>query len=151
MFLEFSDWVIFSDVENTRTYCAEEAVERCTCGYCENFYKAVDGAYPNLRYFLSRFGVDMEAPESLIPITPELYQASYAVRGKILRFGSEPIWIHDIPVTLEEGSEPQWFFLNLGFMHIPWVLSQDPDTIPKAHGLSDMLADIKRKKTSQQF
>ncbi len=152
MFLEFADWLIYADTDATRTYSAEEAAAHCTCGYCLNFYQAVDKAYPNLRYFLSRFGVDIEAPESLIPITPELYQASYVVQGKILRNGSEPIWVHDIAVTLEEDSEPDWFILNLGLMNIPWVLSQHPDTVPKPYGLSDMLADLKQDtKAPQQF
>lgn len=150
MILELSDWLFFADVDSTRSYCAEEASQRCTCGYCRNFYATVDKAYPDLRYFLSRFGVDIEAPESLIPITSDLYQASYVVQGKILRTGSEPIWVHDIAVTMEEDDEPDWFIINLGLMELPWMLPQSPDTVPKPYGLSDMLADIKHKTTPQQ-
>ncbi len=152
MFLEFSDWLIYADKEATCTYCAEESADRCNCGYCRNFYAAVDSVYPNLRYFLSKFGVDMEAPESLIPITPELYQASYMVQGKILRLGSEPIWIDNIAITLEESCEPEWFVINLGLMNIPWILEEDPKHIPKPYGLSDILADIiQDNKTPQQL
>lgn len=150
MFLEFSDWLIYSDKDTTRTYCEEEYSSRCTCGYCRNFCATVDAAYPAIRYFLSKFGVDIEVPESLIPITPELYQASYAAQGKILRVGSEPIWVNGIAVTVEEDSEPDWFIINLGLMSLPWVLSDDPNTIPAPYGLSDMLADIKEK-TPQQL
>jgi len=150
MILEFSDWLLFVDLDSTRAYCAEEAANHCTCGYCRNFYGVIDRAYPDLRYFLSRFGVDIEAPEALIPITDELYQASYVVQGKILRVGSEPIWIHDIAVTLENDEEPDWFVINLGIMKLPWILPQSPDTVPKPYGLSDLLSDIKHKETPQQ-
>ena len=143
MILEFSDWMFFADVENTKSYSAQELAEHCTCGYCENFYKVIDKTYPNLRYFLSRFGADIEAPDSLIPITSELYQASYAIQGKIIRKGSEPIWVHDVAITMEDTEEPDWFLIQLGVMNLPWVLDQDPDSIPKPYSLSDMIEDIK--------
>lgn len=150
MFLEFSDWLIYADKEATRTYYAEESDDRCTCGYCRNFCASVDTVYPALRYFLSKFGADIEVPESLIPITPELYQASYLAEGKILRFGSEPIWVNGIAVTIEEDSEQGWFIINLGLMTLPWVVSDDPHSIPAPYGLADMLADFKEK-TPQQL
>lgn len=144
MILEFSDWLFFADIDSTRAYAEEEVSEHCTCAYCRNYYQVVDKAYPNLRYFLSRFGIHIEAPEALTPITSELYQATYVAQGKILRKGSEPIWIHDIAVTVEEDSEPNWFLIHLGIMKLPWVLAESPNTIPKPYGLSDMLADIKK-------
>ena len=145
MFLEFSDWLIFADKDATRTYCAEEFESRCTCGYCRNFCATVDTAYPAVRHFLDKFGVNIEVPESLIPITPGTYQASYVAQGKVLRFGSEPIWLGDIAVTIEEDEEPDWFIIHLGLMSLPWVIPDDPYSIPAPYGLADMLADIKEK------
>lgn len=142
MILEFSDWLLFADVDSTRAYAEDEVANHCTCAYCQNYYRVIDKTYPNLRYFLSRFGVNIEAPESLIPITAELYQATYAAQGKILRKGSEPIWIHDVAVTLEEDGEENWFSIHLGIMKLPWVLEGDPKTIPSPYGLSEMLSDI---------
>ena len=147
MILEFSDWMFFADTESTKEYAEQELAEHCKCGFCQNFYQVVDKTYPDLRYFLSRFGANIEAPESLIPISPELYQASYVVQGKILRIGSEPIWVHDIAITAEE-EDPDWFILQLGIMNLPWSLPQDPDSIPKPYGLSDMILDIMKKKTA---
>ena len=129
MFLEFADWLMYLDKPATRTYHAQEAQDRCQCQYCKNFYQSVDAIYPDLRYFLSRFGVDIETPESLIPITAELYQASFAVQGKILRFGSDPIWVNGIAVTAEEY-ESESFLLQIGLMNIPWTMPQSPDTLP---------------------
>ena len=143
MILEFSDWMFFADLESTKAYSAKEAQAHCTCGYCENYYKIVDKIYPELHYFLSRFGAKIDAPESLIPITSELYQASYAIQGKIIRMGSEPIWIHDIAITMENTEDPEWFLIQVGIMKLPWVLDQDPNELPKPYGLSDMISDIK--------
>ena len=125
MFLEFSDWLMYVDKAATRTYHAQEAQDRCLCDFCKNFYGSVDAVYPDLRYFLSRFGVDIEAPESLTPITAELYQASYLVQGKILRFGVDPIWVHDIAIMAEE-CEQESFLLQIGLMKIPWTLPHGP-------------------------
>ena len=144
MLLEFSDWLFYSDWDATRAYAAEEMAEHCTCAYCRNYYRIVDSVYPNLRQFLSRFGAEIEAPESLTPITSELYQASFVVQGKILRKGSEPIWVHDIAITAEENVEPDWFVIQLGIMKLPWVLEQSLDSVPEPYGLADMISDIRK-------
>ena len=143
MILEFSDWLIYADVEATRTYCAEEAEDRCNCGYCKNFYASVDTRYPDLRFFLSKFGVDIQVPDSLVPLTPELYQASFVVQGKILRVGSDPIWVNNVAITLEEDTEQNCFIINLGLMNIPWTLQEDPKNFPKPYGLTDIMYDFK--------
>ena len=127
MILEFSDWLILSDNDSNAAYSTEEAEHHCTCAWCRNFYETVDKQYPGLRYFLSRFGLDIEAPESLQPITPQLYQATYVADGKILRQGSEPIYVDGLPITVEPDIEPDTFYLHVGLMNLPWVLEEaDP-------------------------
>lgn len=143
MILEFHDWIFFVDVESTKVYAAEELLEHCTCAYCRNFYQVVDSIYPNLRYFLSRFGANIEAPESFTPITSDLYQATYVVQGKIIRKGSEPIWVHDIAITVDDYEEPDFFLIQFGIMKLPWILEQSLDTVPKPYGLTDILSVIK--------
>ena len=151
MFLEFSDWLFVVDLENNRTYYRDERENRCNCGYCLNYFLTVDRQYPDLRYFLSRFGVDIEAPEALVPISYSLYEASYGVQGKILRFGSGPIWVNGLAITIEKDEDPDWFVLNLGIMELPWLLDKHPDSLPEPYGLSDIFSDIKHKNTPQQI
>ena len=152
MILEFSDWLFLVNVESNKTYSTEEAESHCTCTWCRNFYRTVNHAYPDLRYFLSRFGLDIEAPESLQPITPELYQASYIAEGKILRQGSEPIYINELPITVEPCDEPEYFELQVGLMKLPWVMKEDPATLPTPAGLPDLFSDFKNRqqKIAQQ-
>jgi len=143
MILEFSDWLLLSDNETNAAYSVEEAQQHCTCPWCRNFYNTVDKRYPGLRYFLSRFGLDVEAPESLQPITPELYQASYVADGKILRQGSGPIFIDDLPITIEPDVEPDAFYLHVGLMNLPWVLEEDPRTLELPNGANDIFSSFK--------
>ena len=139
MLLEFSDWLFLADVPANRIYCTEESGNRCNCAYCKNYFKTIDNNYPNLRYFVSRFGMDLEVPESLVPITHEVYQSSYIVQGKILRKGSIPIFVDDVAITAEEDTEPGYFTLNLGLMNLPWVLDEDPAQLTPPISIQEML------------
>lgn len=139
MILEFSDWLFAVDVAANHIYSIEEAESHCNCSYCRNFYKTVDKKYPNIRYFLSRFGIGLEAPESLLPITHEVYQCSYIVQGRILRKGSIPIFVDDVAITPEEDTEPGYFTLHLGVMTLPWVLDEDPTLLTPPISVCDML------------
>ena len=143
MILEFSDWLLLSDNDTNAAFSTEEAAQHCTCAWCRNFYKTVDTQYPGLRYFLSRFGLDIEAPESLQPITPQLYQASYVSDGKILRQGSEPIYVDGLPITVEQDAEPDTFYLHVGLMNLPWVLEEDPNELPLPSGAGDVFASFR--------
>ena len=151
MILEFSDWIIYVDKDATCVYYAEEADDRCNCSFCKNFYASVDRLYPDLRNFLSKFGVDIQTPESLIPLTPELYQASFIVQGKIIRGSLEPIWVNGIAVTLEEDTVSNSFIVNFGLMNIPWTLEEDPDMNAKPYGLTDIMNEFKQNITPQQI
>jgi hypothetical protein len=105
----------------------------------------VDLAYPDLRYFLRKFGVNIEAPDSLLPVTTELYQAVYPVTGKILRSGSQPIFVSDLPITVEQetGGEEDIFLLNTGLMNLPWVLEEEPVSDADVTALDDLFASFK--------
>ena len=140
MILEFSDWLLLSNNDSNAAYSTEEAEQHCTCPWCRNFYKTVDKAYPGLRYFLSRFGLDIEAPETLQPITQEMYQATYVAEGKILRQGSEPIYIDGLPITVEPDIEPDVYYLHVGLMKLPWVLLEDPNELPLPSGTGDIFS-----------
>lgn len=145
MFLEFGDWLFYADRDATAVYYGEEVATHCTCTHCRNFYRAVDKPYPNIRYFLSRFGVDIEAPESLIPIHHKLYQTSFLVRGRVLRQGSDPIYVDNVPITVDVCPEEEHFLLNLGFLELPWVLDEAPASDVCPAGVDDFFRDFKKK------
>ena len=149
MFLEFADWLIYADVESNRTYAKQELSEHCLCAFCKNFYNTVDRHYPNVRYFLSKFGLEIEAPDSLIPIPERLYQVSYEAEGRVLRWGSEPIQVGELPITIEEDTENGLILLNLGLMELPWSLDESPDSVKKPDGIPDLFASFRKEKTQQ--
>ncbi len=132
MILTIADWKLDIDLEATMEYSASEAREHCTCAYCRNFYASVDGTYPQLRPFLAQFGLDIEAPDELMPFddgTNIIYDAVYTVCGTIVQQGSEMI-ILDIPVHFENGAmvnteipEP-CVSVSIGLFSIPWVLDE---------------------------
>lgn len=126
MILEFSDWIFNIDTDATAQYYFEESSDRCECGFCRNFYATVDMFYPDLRFFLKKFSIDPGIPEMLLPFRSTLYQASYYTFGKILRYGSGPILVNGVTVTVEEGEEPDSILLHIGLMELPWILEEDP-------------------------
>ena len=116
---------------------AAQAKDHCMCGYCRNFYAAVDETYPSMRSFLSLFGVDIEGPDELSPFEPTIYEASYIVNGEILTKGHTEIRVDDIPVAVlpsesadmdTERPEP-YFVIIIGLMELPWLLEEDPKDV----------------------
>lgn len=132
MILQIDDWKFDVDMSRTMEYSASEAAEHCTCAYCRNFYAAVDACYPNLRPFLAQFGIDIEAPDELMPFTATHMMVLYAVSGRILQYNKHPILQCDVridPEPLEtsmintECPGPA-FVLSVGPFDIPWVLDE---------------------------
>ena len=62
MILQYGDWRFLVDVEATKERTARYSYEHCQCGYCKNFYDAVDIAHPHLRPAMEQFGVHLEGP-----------------------------------------------------------------------------------------
>lgn len=132
MILKIADWEFDIDMERTMAYSAAEAAEHCDCAYCRNFYAAVDGAFPKLRPFLTKFGVDIEAPDELMPFTATNMMALYAVSGNILQYGKDPIMEccvridpepHSVSLINTECPRPI-FILSVGTFELPWVLDE---------------------------
>ena len=133
MILSIDDWRFDVDLAATMEYSAAEAAEHCDCAYCRNFYEAVDDAYPGLRLFLAQFGLDIEAPDELMPFDTEdgmSYDAVYAVCGKILTVGREMIACCDAYVAPEADAQIEHscfklcFYLTVNDLHMPWVLDE---------------------------
>ena len=140
MIIDIDDWKFDVDLTATMEYSAAEAAEHCTCGYCRNFYTAVDAAYPNLRPFFARFGIDIEAPEELSPYEGTLLDACYAVNGKVLHRGRKPMIVDGLPIDVSDAEENDInvncpnpnFVLLTGLMEVPWVLDEPMDEVVSA-------------------
>ena len=137
MTLQLGDWVLDADVNLTMELSGNQVKEHCTCGYCRNYYQAIEDFCPSLSSFLSAFGVNIQGPDELSPFEPTIYEASYIVQGRILSKGSMPISIDGIPLHIcsheesdLETEHPQPFFvLTLGLIQLPWVLKDPMDEV----------------------
>jgi len=154
MCIRIDDWEFAVDVTATMLYSAQEAAEHCTCAYCRNYYDSVDAAYPQLRPFLAQFGVDITAPDELIPYEPPTQMvAFYGVSGKILRTGKKPLLAGNLciyPETVEEAkvntflSKPH-FFLRTDLMQLSWVLDEPMDEVCSPANQPDFLRRTVRR------
>lgn len=127
MILQIDGWKFDIDMVRTMEFSAREAAEHCDCAYCRNFYAAVDGNYPQLRPFLARFGVDIEAPEEMLPVidTELLYDPTYKVYGKILSFGSYEMACGSCSlIARKEDADADWFLLDCYGVILPWILDE---------------------------
>lgn len=137
MLLEIDEWKFDIDFAATMEYSAGEAREHCTCAYCRNFYAAVDDTYPELRPFLGQFGLDIEAPDELMPFAATNVSVLYAVSGRIVTRGSGPIMAGDIRVFPEEWEismvntdcPDPIFILDAGPFDLPWLLDEAIDDV----------------------
>lgn len=137
-----NDWVFNVDVPLNMEISSAQAKEHCTCGYCRNYYAAIDKACPTLRPFLANFGIDIEGPDELSPFEPTIYEASYIINGTIAQPSESGFFIDWIPVKVlssqradmdTERPDPYFVFV-VGLIELPWVLQEDPaDVISPAN------------------
>ena len=153
MIIKIDDWVFDVDLGTTMAYSAGEAEAHCTCGYCRNFYAAVDVSYPDLRPFLAGFGIDVEAPEELLPYEPTVMDGYYAVCGKVIQMGRNPMTVNGLSVTVVNTDEvhinvfcPEpYFVLNTGFLELPWVLDEAAEDVVSAANEPSFLEKISER------
>lgn len=138
MILEYLDWRFDVDMEATRKKTEENASDHCMCAYCRNFYDTVDMAHPGLKEVLRDFGVNLEGPSELLPFEPTLVLACYRVQGRILSWGSAPLWAGDVLIQPEIADEHS-FFLWVGEMELPWVQDEAPDEVVSPANLPEFL------------
>ena len=131
MLRNVEDWQFEVDMTATMAYSAQEAEDHCDCAYCRNYYRAAD---PQLRALLGSFGLDLEAPDELMPydFPAEMqYEGCYAVAGTILQVGKKPFLCGDAVVSpcvneeldVHTGISEPYFLLNVS-VSLPWVLEE---------------------------
>lgn len=151
MIVKIDDWAFDVAITATMEYSAKEAAEHCTCAYCRNFYTAVDFCYPELRPFLARFGLDVEAPDRMSPVDYSRdridYDPIYYVFGKIQNYGLYELsagLANIVPSPMEGKLEGKpCFRLDLYEVSLPWVLDEPfeggiPEPSPKSSWLGRM-------------
>ncbi len=131
MIINIADWEFDIDLQRTMAYSHAEALAHCDCAYCRNFYLAVDNAYPQLRAFLTQFGVDLEAPDELMPYDVDgrmLYEGTYVVFGRIRKPGKQGFAFGNASLLpMEEDGydfEEPYFVLTLERIILPWMLDE---------------------------
>lgn len=144
MILEIDDWCFDIDAGKTGEYSSHVSSEHCTCGYCENYYRAVNLTYPNLQDFLKRFCLAIDGPVEMYPIEPTLYLSGYRVTGRVLRAGIGPMMVDGVPITAEIQDDTH-FLLEVGEMELPWVLAEDRDEVRSPANEPEFLERMYRK------
>lgn len=153
MRIELADWHLEVDVTLNMELSGAQAADHCTCGYCRNFYEAIDQVCPTLRPFLAKFGLNIEGPDELCPLEPTIYEATYIVQGNILQQGTTPLRIDGIPFKIRssEASDMRtehpvpYFTLCFGLIELPWVLSEPMEDVISPANEEEYLRRIETK------
>lgn len=153
MLIYVDGWQFDVDIAMNMEISGKQAAEHCMCGYCRNYYRAVDRVYSTLRPFLAKFGVDIEGPDELSPFEPTIYEASYIVNGSILKSSDRVFYVDGIPVKTLNSTEADmdtvrpepYFVLVIGLMELPWVLSEDPTQVISPANEDAYLQRMERK------
>lgn len=138
MILKIADWQFRVDKEATWEHTTHNSTEHCECPYCTNYYEAVDVVYPDIRAFLSEFGINIAGPSELMPFTPTLMLACYRVKGEILHWGKAQLNVSDIPI-LPEAEDEDSFLIWVGEMELPWLQQEDMASVVSPANLPEFL------------
>lgn len=137
MQMAIGSWLLDVDIALNMEISSAQAEDHCMCGYCRNFYEAIDRVCPSLRPFLAKLGVHVEGPDELSPFEPTIYEVSYIVNGTILQNSAGTLYIDQIPVKILSSQEADmdtsrpepYFVLVIGLVELPWLLSEDPQQV----------------------
>ena len=138
LILKLADWRFRVDVEATAERTRKYSYEHCQCGYCKNFYDAIDVAYPELRSVMEHFGIHLEGPCELMPIEPTLMLACYRVDGQILQWGKSQLYAKGVQLLPEAGDD-KTFLLWVGEVRLPWLQKEPAEEVVSPANLPEFL------------
>ena len=153
MILRFDDWAFDVRFQETAEDSKFEVDDHCMCGYCRNFYEGVDSAYPNLRAFLGSFGLNIEAPNELMPYVEGdtvHYYGVFAVCGVIVDCGVAPFVIDGIQIKptpyndqqINYGCSDPCFFLEFSDVVLKWTQDESIEDVESPANDPDFIAKI---------
>ena len=138
LILKIADWQFRVDKEATWEHTTHNSTEHCECPNCTNNYEAVDVVFPDIRAFLSEFGIYIAGPSELMPFTPTLMLACYRVKGEILHWGKEQFIVSDV-AGLPDAGEDGSFLLWIGEMELPWLQQEDMASVVSPANLPEFI------------
>ncbi len=138
LILKLADWRFRVDVEATAERTRKYSYEHCQCGYCKNFYDAIDVAYPELRSVMEHFGIHLEGPCELMPFEPTLMLACYRVDGQILQWGKSQLYAKGVQLLPEAGDD-KTFLLWVGEVRLPWLQKEPAEEVVSPANLPEFL------------
>ena len=138
MILKLADWRFRVDVEATKERTQKYSFEHCQCGYCKNFYDAIEVAYPELRSVMESFGINLEGPCELMPFEPTLMLACYRVDGEILQWGKSQLFAKGVQLLPEAGDD-KTFLLWVGEVKLPWLQQEKVEDVVSPANLPEFL------------
>ena len=138
LIVKLGDWRFRVDVEATAERTRKYSYEHCQCGYCKNFYDAIDVAYPELRPVMEHFGVNLEGPCELMPFEPTLMLACYRVDGQILNWGKSQLSVKGVTILPEAGDEDT-FLLWVGEVQLPWLQEEAVEEVVSPANLPEFM------------
>ena len=137
MILTVNDWKFDVDISVNMEHSSAQAADHCMCGYCRNYYAAIDQICPHLRKFLLQFGLSIEGPDELSPFEPTIYEVTYVVNGSIVQKGTQLFYVDSIPVKvcssvdadLDTERPDPYFTMTFGLIELPWVLDEPAEDV----------------------
>ena len=138
MILKLGDWRFRVNVEATAERTRKYSYEHCQCGYCKNYYDAIDVAHPELRAVMEHFGVNLEGPCELMPFEPTLMLACYRVDGQILQWGKSELSVKGVTILPEAGDE-ETFLLWVGEVQLPWLQKEPVEEVVSPANLPEFM------------
>ena len=138
MILKLGDWKFRVNAQATAERTRRYSYEHCQCGYCKNFYDAIDIAYPELRPVMEHFGVNLEGPCELMPFEPTLMLACYRVDGQILQWGRDRLSVKGVTL-LPEAADEETFLLWVGEVQLPWLQKEPVEEVVSPANLPEFL------------
>ena len=138
MRIRLADWQFEVDVAATAAHTTKNAMDHCLCGYCKNYYEAVEAVYPELVSYLRQFGIHIHGPSELMPFEPTLFLACYRVQGQICTWGKENLSSCGISV-MPEAADDNSFFLWVGELRLPWLQEEPMEDVISPANLPEFL------------
>lgn len=138
MILKIADWRFRVDVQATKERAIRYCADHCTCGYCKNYYDAVEMTHPELCNFLDNFGIHIHGPCEVMPFEPTYMLVCYRVDGEILQWGETALHGGGIDIT-PEAEENGTFLLWVGEMELPWVQEEAVEDVISPANLPEFM------------